>query len=59
MGFDDALNKAKDFALEHTDEAKDALDKGVEAVKEKAPESVQGYVDQGAEALKNGLDGLK
>ncbi|MBV7432080.1 antitoxin [Dermabacteraceae bacterium P13115] len=59
MGFDDALNKAKDFALEHTEEAKEALEKGAEALKDKAPEGVKDYVEKGAEALKNGLDGLK
>jgi hypothetical protein len=55
MGFDDALNKAKDYAGENPDKVEQGLDGASEQIKDRAPDSVDGHVDTGADAARGHL----
>ncbi len=55
MGFDDALNKAKDFANDNPDKVEQGLDGATDQVKDRAPDSVDGHVDTGADAARDQL----
>lgn len=55
MGFDDALNKAKDFANENPDKVEQGLDGATEQAKDRTPDSVDGHVDKGADAARDQL----
>lgn len=59
MGFDDALNKAKDYANENPDKVEQGLDGASDQIKERTPDSVDGHVDSGADAARDhfGLGG--
>src|SRR5699024_4082733 len=59
MGFDDALNKAKDLASENPEKAEQMLDGAGEQIKERTPDSVDGHVDSGVDAARDkfGLGG--
>lgn len=59
MGFDDALNKAKDFANENPDKVEQGLDGASDQIKDRTPDSVDGHVDSGADAARDhfGLGG--
>lgn len=59
MGFDDALNKAKDLASENPEQAEQLLDGAGEQIKERTPDSVDGQVDSGLDAARDqfGLGG--
>lgn len=55
MGFDDALNKAKDLANDNPDQVDAALDQAGEQIKERTPDNVDGQVDSGIDAAKDRL----
>ena len=55
MGFDDALNKAKDFASDNPDKAEEVLNTAEERIKERTPDSVDVHVDSGADAARDQL----
>lgn len=55
MGFDDALNKAKDFAGDNSDKVNQGIDGATDKVKERTPDSVDGHVDSGADAARDRL----
>ena len=55
MGFDDALNKAKDFTSDNPDKAEEVLNTAEERIKERTPDSVDGHVDSGADAARDQL----
>lgn len=59
MGFDDALNKAKDLASENPEQADQVLDAAGDQIKERTPDSVDDQVDSGLDAARDqiGLDG--
>ena len=59
MGFDDALNKAKDLASENPEQAEQMLDAAGEQIKERTPDNVDGHVDSGVDAARDkfGLGG--
>ncbi|GAA1483207.1 antitoxin [Brachybacterium fresconis] len=59
MGFDDALNKAKDLAGENSDKVDQGIDAATEQIKERTPDSVDEHVDSGADAAREqfGLGG--
>ncbi|ATG51223.1 hypothetical protein CFK38_06560 [Brachybacterium vulturis] len=59
MGFDDALNKAKNLASENPEQAEQMLDAAGEQIKERTPDNVDGQVDSGLDAARDkfGLDG--
>ena len=52
MGFDNALNQAKDVAGQHQDQVNQGIDAAAEKGKDLAPDQVDGYVDQGADYAK-------
>lgn len=53
MGFDDALNKAKDLASENPEKAEQMLDAAGEQVKERTPDNVDDQVDSGMDAARD------
>lgn len=55
MGFDDALNKAKDFASDTPDKAEQVLNTAEEKSTERTPDSVDGHVASGADAARDQL----
>ncbi|MGP9693985.1 antitoxin [Brachybacterium sp. AOP25-B2-12] len=55
MGFDDALNKAKDFAGDHKDQTNDAIDGANKKAQDLAPDQLDGGIDQGATSAKDFL----
>ena len=55
MGFDDALNKAKDLAGEHSDQVSKGIDGAADQVKERTPDNVDQHVDTGADADRDKL----
>ncbi|MDN5686397.1 MAG: antitoxin [Brachybacterium sp.] len=59
MGFDDALNKAKDLAGENPDKVDQGIDAATEQIKDRTPDSVDEHVDSGADAAREqfGLGG--
>ncbi|MGO1977708.1 antitoxin [Brachybacterium tyrofermentans] len=59
MGFDDALNKAKDYAGENPDKVNQGLDAASDQVKERTPDNIDEHVDTGADAARDrfGLGG--
>ena len=59
MGFDDALNKAKDLASENPEQAEQVLDAAGDQIKERTPDNVDEQVDSGLDAARDhiGLDG--
>ncbi|GAA1489114.1 antitoxin [Brachybacterium sacelli] len=59
MGFDDALNKAKGFAGENSDQVEQGIDAATEQIKERTPDQVDEHVDSGADAARDkfGLGG--
>lgn len=59
MGFDDALNKAKNLASENPEQAEQMLDAAGEQIKERTPDNVDGQVDSGLDAARDkfGLGG--
>lgn len=61
MGFDDALNKAKDFANDNPDKVEQGLDGASEQVKNRTPDNIDGHVDTGTDAARDrlGLGGDK
>ncbi|WP_114853694.1 antitoxin [Brachybacterium sp. YJGR34] len=52
MGFDDALNKAKDLAGDNPEQVDQALDAASEQIKERTPDSVDEQVDSGVDAAR-------
>lgn len=59
MGFDDALNKAKDYANDNPDKVNQGLDGASDQIKERTPDNIDGHVDSGADAARDhfGLGG--
>lgn len=59
MGFDDALNKAKDAAGEHPDKVNQGIDGATDQIKDRTPDQVDEHVDSGADAARDqfGLGG--
>ena len=59
MGFDDALNKAKDYANDNQDQVNQGLDAAGDQVKERTPDNLDQHVDTGADAARDhfGLGG--
>jgi hypothetical protein len=55
MGFDDALNKAKDLAGEHSDEVNKGIDGATDQIKERTPDNIDKHVDSGADAARDQL----
>jgi len=55
MGFDDALNKAKDFAGENSDQVSQGIDGAADQVKERTPDNIDQHVDSGADAARDQL----
>ncbi|MFC7375945.1 antitoxin [Brachybacterium sp. GCM10030267] len=55
MGFDDALNKAKDFAGENSEQAEQGIDAAAEQIKERTPDQFDEQVDSGADAARDQL----
>ncbi|OFT66352.1 hypothetical protein HMPREF3159_00255 [Brachybacterium sp. HMSC06H03] len=55
MVFDDALNKAKDFADDNPDKVEQGLDGATDQVKDRTPDNVDGHVDKGADAARDRL----
>lgn len=55
MGFDDALNKGKDFAGQHQDQANQAVDGANQKAQDVAPDQVDGGIDKGADSAKGAL----
>ncbi|MFI8778793.1 antitoxin [Brachybacterium paraconglomeratum] len=55
MGFDDALNKAKDFAGENSDQVNQGIDGATDQVKERTPDNIDEHVDTGADAARDQL----
>lgn len=55
MGFDDALNKAKDYADDNPDKVEQGLDGATDQVKDRTPDNVDGHVDKGADAAHDRL----
>lgn len=55
MGFDDALNKAKDFADDNPDKVEQGLDGATDQVKDRTPDNADGHVDKGADAARDRL----
>lgn len=57
MGFDDALNKGKDLAGEHQDQANQAIDGASQKAQDAAPDQLDGGIDKGADAAKGAFGG--
>jgi hypothetical protein len=55
MGFDDALNKAKDFAGDNSDKVNQGIDGAADQVKERTPDNIDQHVDTGADAARDKL----
>ena len=55
MGFDDALNKAKDVAGDHQDQANQAIDGANQKAQDAAPDQLDGGIDKGADSAKGAL----
>ena len=55
MGFDDALNKAKDFANDNPDKVEQGLDGATDQVKDRTPDNIDQHVDSGADAARDQL----
>ncbi|WP_270409071.1 antitoxin [Brachybacterium paraconglomeratum] len=55
MGFDDALNKAKDFAGENSDKVNQGIDGASDQVKDRTPDNIDEHVDTGADAARDQL----
>lgn len=55
MGFDDALNKAKDVAGDHPDQVNQGIDAAAQKGKDVAPDQVDGQIDKGADAARDHL----
>lgn len=55
MGFDDALNKGKEFAGQHEDQANQAIDGAEKKGQDAAPDQLDGAIGQGADKAKDGL----
>lgn len=55
MQFDDALNKAKDFAGEHEEQTNQAIDGASDKAQGAAPDQVDGFIDQGADGVRGQL----
>ncbi|WP_193103461.1 antitoxin [Brachybacterium sp. FME24] len=55
MGFDDALNKAKGFASENSEQAEQGIDAATEQIKERTPDNIDEHVDSGADAARDQL----
>lgn len=56
MSIGDFVEKAKDFAGEHAEQAGDLLDKAADAIKDRTPDAVDDKVDSAVEAAKDFLD---
>lgn len=59
MGFDDALNKAKDYAGENPDKVNQGLDAAGDQIKDRTPDNLDKHVDTGTDAARDhfGLGG--
>lgn len=57
MGFDDALNKAKDHAKNNPDQVDKAFDAGTEQVTDRTPDQYDDKVQQGSDAARDHLTG--
>jgi len=55
MGFDDALNKAKDYANDNPDKVEQGLDGASDQIKDRAPDNIDSHVDTGADAARDHL----
>lgn len=55
MGFDDALNKAKDYAGDHEDQVNKGLDGAADKAKDIAPDQADGAIDKGGDAARDQL----
>lgn len=55
MGFDDALNKAKDLAGKNPEQAENLLDTAGEQIKARTPDNIDGHVDSGLKATRDAL----
>lgn len=55
MGFDDALNKAKDYANDNPDKVEQGLDGASDQIKDRTPDSIDGHVDTGSDAARDRL----
>ena len=55
MGFDDALNKAKDFAGENSEQVEQGIDGASDQIKERTPDHFDGGVDQAGDAARDQL----
>lgn len=55
MGFDDALNKAKDVAGENSEQVEKGIDGAGDQIKERTPDQVDGGVDQAGDAARDQL----
>ena len=55
MGFDDALNKAKDFANDNPDKVEQGLDGATDQIKDRTPDNIDQHVDSGADAARDQL----
>lgn len=55
MGFDDALNKAKDFAGDHEDQVNQGIDGATDKAKDLAPDQADGAIDKGSDAARDQL----
>lgn len=53
MGFDDALNKAKDAAGDNQDKVNKGIDGVSEKAQDRAPDQVDGGIEKGADAAKD------
>ncbi|HEX7352400.1 antitoxin [Brachybacterium sp.] len=53
MGFDDALNKAKDFANDNPDKVEQGLDGASDQIKDRTPDNIDSHVDTGADAARD------
>lgn len=57
MGFDDALNKAKDVAGENSEQVEKGIDGASDQIKERTPDQVDGGVDKAGDAARDHLGG--
>ncbi|HMO11642.1 MAG TPA: antitoxin [Actinotalea sp.] len=56
MSIGDFVEKAKDFAADHADQAGGLLDKAADLVKDKTPDAVDEKIDSAVDAAKGFLD---
>lgn len=55
MGFDDALNKAKDFAGDNSEQVNQGIDNASDQIQERTPDQFDGGVDQAGDAARDQL----